>query len=785
MKDTPPLTVSVWIAGIISRWKLVLLVAAAALAAAAIAVALLPPIYSAHSSFVTPSRPGDNATLGGELGGDEGGLALSANSELQSPRYYVKLLESEELRRRVLLSRLPDPRGRSSRDSAAVADLMRIDADDPEMRLEIASRRLSRAMSTGFDLNTNVVRVDVQLASPVLAASVANRLVAFAGELAEEHRGARARQRRRFVEERLSDARAELSQAEARQRVFESQNRSWRTSPDLVALAARLTRDSQLAEDRFLTHQAQVERARVDERADRAQITIVDRAVPRRKAEWPRYGQLLMSALSASALLGLLIAGFVTFVVAQRRATPPTELTAVENGQSFLSRVGFPVFAWALVFHSLIITALFGWFGLPVETVRSIAAWKEIALVVFLGLALLRSVSGRGPRTTLAWPDMWIGGLIATAILFLLVENLWLRFNLPRPAELLGFRDAVYFMLLYFVGRSMPELVSKENGMRKLFALVVVTAAIGVVERMVVSPEVLVGLGVASYFQDFLGVSAFTAGNVYGLPLNYWTVIGGHLFRRAGSVYLSGQGFAVPFLLFFPLATAWVFLRPTRSKAQIIAYAIVSAALILTLTRMTILIALIQMVLFVSLQKRPEWAVAGLMVASAVFLSAFVLIPGFPTFVWQTLSWQEGSSVSHVNDWVSGIAVFFQNPWGSGLGTADQSAVRSGLPHLTGDNLYLKYGVEMGALGLGFLILTLVTLCKYALRLYRHGVTYAEKRMGMTLWLAAIGIAINGITAVVFSSITLGWLFFWLAGAAVTVAQTLPDRKLAAGEGIA
>jgi hypothetical protein len=284
----------------------------------------------------------------------------------------------------------------------------------------------------------------------------------------------------------------------------------------------------------------------------------------------------------------------------------------------------------------------------------------------------------------------------------------------------------------------------------------------------------LVGLGVASYFQDFLGVSAFTVGNVYGLPLNYWTMIGGHLFRRAGSVYLSGQGFAVPFLLFFPLATAWVFLRPSRTRGQIIAYTIVAASLILTLTRMTILIALIQLVLFVSLRKRPEWAVGGLFIASAVFLAAFALIPGFPTFVWQTLSWQEGSSVSHVNDWVSGLAVFFQNPWGSGLGTADQSAVRSGLKHLTGDNLYLKYGVEMGALGLSLLVLALIGVGRAGYKLYRHGVTYAQQRMGITLWLAAIGIAINGITAVVFSSIALGWLFFWLAGATVTVAQTLP-----------
>jgi len=773
VEDTPPLTLSVWIAGIIARWKLVLGVVLTTLAVCSLAVVVLPPVYQARTSFITPSLKTRLASEAGASDPTMQSAVGATGAAFVSPGYYVKLLESEELRRRVLTSRYPDPRGGSRGDSAALVNIMRIDNASSSRRMEIASLRLSRAMTAHFDLNTNLVTLDVRMPSRELAASVANRITEIVDEFAGEQRSTRARERRILIEGRLGDARSSLATAELEQRAFEDANRSWRTSPDLVTTGGRLAMQARLAEERYLTHQAQLEMARVEETADRARITVVDRAVAPRKAQWPRFGLLLMSALTASALLGLFAGGLVSFATSDRDQAP-SRASAVSPRPSFLSRFGFPVFAWGLVFHSLIITALFGWFGLSVDTVRGIAAWKETALVVFLVIVMIRAVTGRGPSTTLAWPDMWIGGLMVTAILFLLTENLWLRFNLPPAAEFLGLRDAVYFMLLYFVGRSMPELASKEKAMRNLFVLIVVTGAIGVVERMVVTPEMLVGLGVASYFQDFLGVSAFTVGNVYGLPLNYWTMIGGHLFRRAGSVYLSGQGFAVPFLLFFPLATAWVFLRPSRTRGQIVAYTIVAASLILTLTRMTILIALIQLVLFVSLRKRPEWAVGGLFIASAVFLAAFALIPGFPTFVWQTLSWQEGSSVSHVNDWVSGLAVFFQNPWGSGLGTADQSAVRSGLKHLTGDNLYLKYGVEMGALGLSLLVLTLIGIGRSGFKLYRHGVTYAQQRMGMTLWLAAIGIAINGITAVVFSSITLGWLFFWLAGATVTVAQTLP-----------
>ena len=60
-------------------------------------------------------------------------------------------------------------------------------------------------------------------------------------------------------------------------------------------------------------------------------------------------------------------------------------------------------------------------------------------------------------------------------------------------------------------GRSVPELEET------------------ILERMLVTPGLLVLLGVSRYVQDFLGAPAITAGNTYGLPDNYWTEIGDQL----------------------------------------------------------------------------------------------------------------------------------------------------------------------------------------------------------------------------------------------------------------
>lgn len=438
--------------------------------------------------------------------------------------------------------------------------------------------------------------------------------------------------------------------------------------------------------------------------------------------------------------------------------------------RSALSRIAFPLLAWGLAFHSLVIAILFGPLRLSEGLVRVLAGWKEVALVLLVVTVLLRSIVSRGPAVSLVWTDFWIGGLFVVATVYLVAGTLLLGSHVPMNIQLLGLRQAVFFMLLYFVGRATPDLVD-ESTMRKIFFLVLVTSVLGILERFLVPPIGLVALGVSAYFNDFLGATAMTVGNDWGLPTNYWAVLGGHQIRRAGSVYLSGQGFAVPFILFFPIVTAWVFWRPKRSLLQVAGYVLICSALLLTITRMTIIVTMLQALLLILLRKRPEWAVAGVALTTMLFLAAMVLVPGFPNYVLHTLSGQEASTAGHLTDWSNGALAFFQQPWGFGLGTADAIASRAGLSHITGDNLYLTYAVQMGLVGIALLVLALGSITGHALNLFHRAENETQERMGAAIWLATIGLMINGMTAVVFSSITFAWLFFWLAGAVVTMSQ--------------
>jgi uncharacterized protein involved in exopolysaccharide biosynthesis len=341
MTQQQPLTFGVWLAGIISRWRLVLWVMGGTLVAAFLAVLILPPIWQAHASFVTAGST--NSKMASALSGGGSGLQGIASQlgvspggdPSESPNFYVSLIQSEELRRRLLKSRFQDPRGKSARDSATLLEILRPKSSDSLRRVELGIKTLGKSIVPTFDLKTNLVQISVNARWSELAAGIANRTIELVDAFNHEQRVSRARSKRVFVQSRLDSAKIELQNAEERQRFFYEQNRQWRSSPQLTFDEGRLRRNVDVATDLFLTLQRQFETARLDEFNDAAEITVVDPAVPPRKAQWPRYWILLASALFIGGILGILVAGSAA-ILADWRGRNPATASALSNSISTL-----------------------------------------------------------------------------------------------------------------------------------------------------------------------------------------------------------------------------------------------------------------------------------------------------------------------------------------------------------------------------------------------------------------------------------------------------------------
>lgn len=480
-----------------------------------------------------------------------------------------------------------------------------------------------------------------------------------------------------------------------------------------------------------------------------------------------------MSPVGQAALV--LLAGAVAVVGALLPVAAMVVLAVVLAGVMgvWLYRAperGLLLFILFLPFHIVTMAVLFGGLGLPEHLVRAVAAWKEALVLVLVGMVLLRALAGRRPELVqVIWPDVFVVMLLVLPLLFLLVPPTWLGVKVPLVAKLYGVRDASYFLVLYLVGRVVGLGRLGTTGALKLLAAVgAVTSAIGIVERLVVPEELLVVIGASRYFQDFLGWSFFSTSNAYGLPDNYWTAIGGVLIRRVASTYLSSQGFAIPFLIIIPAAAYLVFGRGGTGRRWVAVFALCWVGLLLSVTRMTILACGIQMVLLmVLLRSRGSfWTFLAGGVAAAGLLVA--LYPQAVEFVWRTLTFQTSSSGTHLEAWADGIDAFSRNPLGWGVGVTDQVAIRFGIPQLTGDNLYLKYLAELGLLGFAAHLLLLLTVLWGGYMVWLRSRNPDERALGFVILLATVGMALNGMTAVLYNSNMLAYTFWWLAGAGGT-----------------
>lgn len=448
----------------------------------------------------------------------------------------------------------------------------------------------------------------------------------------------------------------------------------------------------------------------------------------------------------------------------------------MRNPRSLAAR-GLPVLTWGLTFHILAIALLFGLFRLPLQVVRAIAAWKEVAGALLLLAVVVRAVRGAGPRVHVAAADLLAAGWIGIAIVFALTENVVLRENVPIDAAVLGLRDAAFFVIFYFVGRATPE-IANANLFRRAYWVLLVTCAIAVLEQLLVTPQMLVAIGVAAYVQNFLGTEAYTQGNVYGLPDNYWSQMGSHWVRRSGSVFLSSQGFAMIFLVLLPAATICMLDADTRKRIWWrTGYAVIWAGLLVTFTRAAIFVGAMQLAVLLALRRRVTGIALAASVGVVILLVGLVAVPGLATFAFETLTWQSGSSASHAKDFINGVTAFLEQPWGNGLGTTDQAAVRAGLMPLTADNLYLKYAVELGAFGVALMVGTLASFAGAGIRLVERAVTPVDRQMGEAVLLATCGVLVYGMTSAIFTDPMVADLLFWFAGAAVTLAQRADDAR--------
>src|SRR5437764_625380 len=183
-------------------------------------------------------------------------------------------------------------------------------------------------------------------------------------------------------------------------------------------------------------------------------------------------------------------------------------------------------------------------------------------------------------------------------------------------------------------------------------------------------------------------------------------------------VYLLGA--TVWFSSVLPAITLWLFSgarrRPTLGW---VGYALLWTGLLLTVTRTTIITCAIQVLALAGARRRWGTAVSAGLAGLVGFSLALVAVPGLATFLWDTLTWQTGSSVGHLADWSMGAQSLVEYPLGLGLGAGGLTSARFGLTSAAADSQYFKYSAELGLAALALYLAILVGIAAAGLKAFR------------------------------------------------------------------
>ena len=283
-----PITAFGLAGAVLNQWRLIVTLPLVATFLAVIITLLLPHLYTSSASFVPESPSGGRGNVPGNLMALATQFGLGVAGDVNSPALYANVLQSRTLRDSVLQATFSDPRTPDPTDSITLIDILEVRANDYAERLEKGRRLLASRMSVNVDNAAGVVRVSLRTRYPTISADAVNKAVALLNRFNLETRQSMGQERRRFVEERLTEAELVFAEAEGGLQQFLESNRLFQRSPQLQFEHDRIQRQVRFAEEVVATLLREREQARIEEVNDTPQITIIDQAIPAQEKSSPR-----------------------------------------------------------------------------------------------------------------------------------------------------------------------------------------------------------------------------------------------------------------------------------------------------------------------------------------------------------------------------------------------------------------------------------------------------------------------------------------------------------------
>ena len=267
------------------------------LVTAAITLAI-PNKYTASSTLLPEPQSGLGAAGIGQLAASIG-LSVGRSGNTLTD-LYPTIITSD----RVLSPLLYREFSTRAAEPVRLIDFLKVKGDSAKRHERGLVQLRENALGVGTDRRTAVTSLSVTLRDPVVAAGVANAIVASLDSFARFYQRRLAENRGDWIETRLGQVRAELAASEAALRDFRVRNRVVASSPDLLLVEQRLQREVETNSAVYTELRRQLEVSKIDEVKNIPVVQTLDTArVPVRKSTPRRTVIVLGATLLATIFL--------------------------------------------------------------------------------------------------------------------------------------------------------------------------------------------------------------------------------------------------------------------------------------------------------------------------------------------------------------------------------------------------------------------------------------------------------------------------------------------------
>jgi hypothetical protein len=434
--------------------------------------------------------------------------------------------------------------------------------------------------------------------------------------------------------------------------------------------------------------------------------------------------------------------------------------------------------------HNLVLMILLR-LNTPAIALRMVQSWKDGILLLLLGLVVVRGTASwrRGRRPKLLPIDWIMLAFTAVVLVYFVLPGSVTGGHASLTQRLLGARVLLLLPFLYLFGRVFfsTDRADLVWNLTFIAGSAAVVSVAGLLELWLIPTKTWIDAG-ANLLSAWFGFHYRGPG---GLPENFFQSAGpGYYLRRMVSTYVSPLPIAYTGLLIVPLAvTLLVNARANRFRwLRAAILTLVVTGILFSITRLAIVLLVLEFVLLAAIWRRWWLVVATAMVT----LSVAAVLYGYPhvgplvtadvrSVIHRPshlgiLSQNDPSAAEHSATLAQDLQYVLQHPLGSGVGS---SINRFGQAAGTGESAVFDIFGEIGVIG-GILYMAAYGLVLvYGLRAWlRFRGDPLLSALAMVSLVGALALAPITATSDVWSEFTVTFLLWWAAGFTVSLANS-------------